>query len=185
MNPDFGLEKTVSAFAVHLEGSGLDTCALAFEPVRNYCFEPVSFGPPQVHAEKHFRPILAFGTTCAGMDRDNCAPMIVFAGQQHAGFEFVDGSRKIAEFAFKVRGNVLALAQQFKESIEIGDAAAHLPVVLDRLLETFPVLHYFLAAFRGIPEFGGADFFFCFLELATFGGRVKDSPARLQLAGGA
>ena len=46
--------------------------------------------------------------------------------------------------------------------IEIGNRAAQTDVALERFLEAFPVLHYFLASFRRIPKIGGTDVIFCF-----------------------
>ena len=65
------------------------------------------------------------------------------------------------------------------------NAAADLLLVRERLLETLAVLHHFLAALGLIPEIRRTDLFFCFLQLGSFGGSVKDSSAQLQLAGGA
>ena len=58
------------------------------------------------------------------------------------------------------------------------------PVALEGFLETLAVLHDFLASFGLIPKVGGTDLIFG-LRSWLFGGRVKDSSARLQLADGA
>jgi hypothetical protein len=64
------------------------------------------------------------------------------------------------DLPLQVRGDIFTFTHQLEQGVEIGYASGNLPVVLERFLEPFPVLHDLLASFGGIPEIGGTDFFF-------------------------
>ncbi len=61
----------------------------------------------------------------------------------------------------------------------------HLVGLRDRLLQALALLQDFLAFLLVAPKAGLGYLLFQLLELISFGGRVKDSSAQRQLAGGA
>jgi len=56
--------------------------------------------------------------------------------------------------------DILALARQFEQRVEVLGEGAHALVACDRLLQPLPVLHDFLAFFRLAPEIRSGDLLF-------------------------
>src|SRR5215470_5867328 len=88
--------------------------AFALQAVGDDGLEAVALGPAQVHAQQHFGPVLAFGTAGAGVNRDDGAPAIVFAGEKHLGFEALQQFAVGLEVALDVAVDVLAFAREFE-----------------------------------------------------------------------
>ena len=87
VHADFRLQQAVGVLAVDLEGDRLDARAFALQPVGDHGLEALALGPAQVHAQQHLGPVLAFGAAGAGVDGDDGAARVVFAGEQHGGLE--------------------------------------------------------------------------------------------------
>ena len=162
MYADFGLQQTVGVLAVDFEGRALDAGAFAFEAVGHDGGKALALGPSQVHAQEHFGPILAFGAAGAGVDRHDGGAGVVFAGEQHGGFEALEVLGVGLEVALDIGDDGFAFAGEFEEGIEIFGHAAYAVIVGDGFFQALAGLHDFLAFFGLIPEVRGGDLGFAF-----------------------
>ena len=160
MHADLRLQHAISIGAVDFERGGLDAGAFAFETVGQHGLEIVAFGPAQVHAQQHLGPVLRFGAAGAGMDGDDGVARVVFAREQHPGFEFAEHFGVALQFALDIAVDGFAFAGEFEKRIEIVGHAGDLLVVLDGFFETLAVLHDLLAFFGLGPEVGSRDLLF-------------------------
>ncbi len=104
VHADFGLQQPVRILAIDFESHRFDAGAFAFQAVGNHGVQTLALGPAQVHAQQHLRPILAFGAARAWVDDHHGVAPVVFAGEQHLGFELVQqfgiGLHAGGDFAF-------------------------------------------------------------------------------------
>ena len=152
MHPNLGLQHAVSVLSVDLEGGGFDPGAVPLQAIGDHRLHVVPFRPAQVHPQQHLRPILTLGSAGARMDSDNGVLGIVFARQQHAVFELFQACRERLHLALNLARDILALARELEQRIQIGCQGPDLRFVSQRFLQPFPVLHHLLTFFRLIPE---------------------------------
>ena len=119
-----------------------------------------------VHAEKHFGPVLRFGATGAGFDGDDRVEAVVFAGEERFCFEAGNVGISGGDFfgdVFEERG-ALGVILFFFGEMEIGLDVAHFAIErvlgVDAVFDYFPLLEDGLGLFLILPEIGVADFFF-------------------------
>jgi hypothetical protein len=111
--------------------------------------------------------------------------MVVFAIEQHGCFQLFDDGLEGLQVASEVGGDVFAFSPEFQQSIEVGNATSDGLVLVQLFFEALALLQNLLRLFLVIPEVGSGYLGFDTVELSLFAGRVKDSSAQLQLAGGA
>ncbi len=157
MHADLRLQQAVGILAVDLEGGGFDAGAFTLQPVGDDGLEAVALGPPQVHAEQHFGPVLAFGAARTGVNGDDGAAHVVFAGEQHGGLEALEELAIGFQIAGDVGSDILALAGELEKGIQIVGHGADALVARNRLFQALAFLHDLLALFGLIPEIGRGD----------------------------
>ena len=160
VHADFRLQQAVGVLAVDFEGDRLDAGAFTLQPVGNDGLEALALGPSQVHAEQHLGPVLAFGAARAGVNRDDGAARVVFAGEQHGGLEALQELAVGLQVALDIGADVLAFAGEFEERVQVVGHGADAVVVGDGLLQALAVLHDLLALFGLAPEIGRGDLLF-------------------------
>ena len=124
--------------------------------------EALALGPSQVHAQQHLGPILALRAAGAGVDGHDGGARVVFAGEQHGGFQALQVLGVGLEVALDIGGDGFAFAGEFEEGVEVVGHAAYAVVVGDGLFQALAGLHDLLAFFGLIPEVGGGDLLFAF-----------------------
>ena len=96
------------------------------------------------------------------MNGHDGAAAVVFAGEQHGGFETFEQFAVGFQIALDIGQNLFALARQLEQGIEIVGHGADVIVVGDGLFQALAHLHHFLAFFGLAPEIGGGDLVFGF-----------------------
>ena len=86
------------------------------------------------------------------MDGDDGAARVVFAGEQHGGFQAVEQFGVALHVALDIARDVFALARQLEERVQVVGEAADALVVGDGLFQALAVLHHLLAFFGLRPE---------------------------------
>src|SRR5690242_5193407 len=119
MHTDFRLEQPVGVFAVDFEGNGLDARAFTLEAVRDQSVEALLLGPPKIHAQQHFGPVLAFSAAGAGVNGDDGVAHVVLAREQHRGLDLLDDFGKGLDLAGDIAVDIFALARQFEQRVEV------------------------------------------------------------------
>ena len=84
MNAGFGTQPAVSVVANNLDGHGLNARHFAFRLFDDLGLEAARFGPAQIHAHQHARPVLRFRTAGTGLDVEVAIGAVVFAGEHAA-----------------------------------------------------------------------------------------------------
>ncbi len=115
-----------------------------------------AFCPAGIHAQEHVGPVLAFGTTCAGMDFDVAVIAVHFARQQR--FD-LSAPRRLLEFEQRAFGFLdhLGVAFGFTQLNQfdiVPNACFQLPHGLDGHVELIALAHGGAGLFRVVPEFG-------------------------------
>ena len=87
MNTGLRSQPAVGIVTVHPNGGTLDTRNFARRCFDHLGREIVFFGPAQVHPQDHFRPVLRFRATGAGLDVQECAVRIEVAAEHALEFE--------------------------------------------------------------------------------------------------
>ena len=97
----------------------------------------IALGPSGVHPKQHLRPVLTFGTSRAGMNRQNAIPVIVRTIEHIPKFQpFEIGTEALhfpADFLIQI-GVLLFLGQQKKRLHIFGTAFQDIPIIEPALL---------------------------------------------------
>ncbi len=130
MHAAFAGEHAVGVFAFDLHGGGLDARFFAGRGIEDRGAKALFLGPAQIHAQKHFGPVLRFGAAGAGLDGDDGVQAVGFAGEQRFRFELgeigVGGGEFLGEiFEERVALRVVVL---FLREMDIGLDVADLAV---------------------------------------------------------
>ena len=158
MYADFRLQHAKGIRAIDFEGDGFNARAFAFEAVRDDVAEFVALAPAEIHAHEHFGPVLRLGAARARMDGDDGGELIVFAREQHPGFEFAEQRRVALERTVNVVFDFFAFTGEFEKGVEIVGQGGDFLAVFDGLFEALAVLHHLLALLRLRPEVGRRNF---------------------------
>ena len=78
----FRCQQAIRIFAFDFERHAFDAGLFTRLIVDNLSLKFTALGPLQIHAQKHFSPVLRFRSTRAGMNRADSVAWIVLAGQQ-------------------------------------------------------------------------------------------------------
>src|SRR2546430_1059969 len=81
------LQIAVSEWTTNLDGCALDAGLFALGEIENLRLVPMAFGPAQVHPKQHLSPVLGFGPTGPGVDRQQCGAPIVWPAEPELEFE--------------------------------------------------------------------------------------------------
>ena len=87
MHAAFPGQHAVGVFAFDLHGGGFDARFFAGRGIENGRAKAFFLRPAQIHAQKHFGPVLRFGAAGAGLDGDDGVQAVAFAGEKSFGFE--------------------------------------------------------------------------------------------------
>ena len=80
------LQVAIGIVAADFDGTGLDACLVAFLQVGDGSLVTMSLGIAQVHAHQHAGPVLAFCTTCTGVDFEHTIHLVGFLAQHSIFF---------------------------------------------------------------------------------------------------
>ena len=105
-----------------------------------------------MHAEQHFRPILAFRATGARVNGHDGAAGIVLTREKHSGFHLLEHCGAGFQFTGDVAVNVFPLPGQFEQGVQVGGQCSDAAVVGKAFFQPLSVLHDFLAFFGLCPE---------------------------------
>ena len=83
-------KQSVGVFAFDADRCIFDSGAFARLRVNHRRDISLAFGPAQVHAQQHFRPVLRFGAARTRLDGQNGVEPVALAGKHGAGFELAD-----------------------------------------------------------------------------------------------
>jgi len=160
VHADLRLQLAVSVGAIDFHRRRLDSRAFTLQPVCDHGLIAMPLRPAQIHAQQHLRPVLAFGAAGAGMNDEDGAFGIVFAGHEHGGFQLVQPLAEGAHLLFQIAGDVFAFTRQLEQGIQIGGAAGDVALLGDSFLQPLALLHDLLAFLRLVPEFGVRNLLF-------------------------
>ena len=147
-------EQSVRELARHEHGCALQSRFLAWLIVDDLAPESAAFGPAEIHAQQHLRPVLRLGASRAWMDRQNRVLAVVLAAEHLldlAGLHFlIEHIERFGEF----RVNGLARFRPFDEDGEIVGPLLQRAYEVLLLLETPPALQDTLGLGLVLPEIG-------------------------------
>ena len=86
MDSALGLEGAVRVLALHRDGCRLEAGLLPGARLEHLRLEPPIGRPTQVHAQKHFSPVLRFSAAGSGVNSANRIARVIFSGEQHLSF---------------------------------------------------------------------------------------------------
>jgi hypothetical protein len=101
MDAVFASQQTVGVFAFDLNGGGLDAGFFTGSGIEHRGAKSFFFGPAEIHAKKHLRPILRFGAAGARLDGDDGVEAVFLLGKKkfrfELGDEFIGGDKFLGE----------------------------------------------------------------------------------------
>ncbi len=126
-------EGAVGVGAVDGEGGRADARLFGVGDVVDLGGEVVGLGPPQVHAHELFGEVAGVGAAGARADRDDAVAFVVFAREQGAHLQLVDGLADGGEFGenLGVGARVVLVPGELEEDLDV----VHAPVQAGELVE--------------------------------------------------
>src|SRR4051812_20888237 len=82
MDPSLRTKPAVRRAAVDLDRRALQAGLLTLLLINDLGVEPMPLGPAEIHPDEHLGPVRRFGAAGAGADRQEGAPLVVFAAEQ-------------------------------------------------------------------------------------------------------
>ena len=122
----------------------------------------MAFGPAQVHPKQHLSPVLGFGPTGPGVDRQQCGAPIVWPAEPELEFEVVEPlSERLAVPGNLVRDRGLVfLYRQFEQTAQLFRLLVDLDPGCDLVAHGGELPHHCLRLLRISPELWRARPFF-------------------------
>jgi hypothetical protein len=156
MHARFGFQPAIGVVTADLDRGRFDAGLLPLGLFKIFDLEPMLLGPARIHAQKHRGPVLALGTSGAGMNLEIGIEAVGFARQQ--GFEFPPCDllleRLESGFGFgHDTGIVLGLAE-FDHADIVLEIALDLADAVERILKRGSLLHQLLRLLGIVPELG-------------------------------
>ena len=154
MHTRFGLHPAIGIVALDEDGCGLDARFFTVMHFQKFDLETLTLRPAGVHAQEHVRPVLAFGTTGAGMHFDIGIVAIGFA-RQH-GFHLTASSLDLQSLQ-RVLGilddRLVALfLAKFDQLDIVVELLLHGLDATDAVVELLALAHQLLGFLGIVPE---------------------------------
>ncbi|EKD36592.1 MAG: hypothetical protein ACD_75C01451G0002 [uncultured bacterium] len=99
VNADLGPRIAVCVFALQRPGHAFYPGFVTGEVIDDGRLETPSFGPTQIHAQQHLRPVLRFRTPGPRMNGHDGVHGILFRSQHHPQLILPDGNKEPLEFS--------------------------------------------------------------------------------------
>ena len=156
MHAAFGLQPSIGVVTTDLNGGGFDAGFFTLRLFEIFDLEAVLLGPARIHAQQHFRPILAFGAASTGMNLQIRIKAVGFTGQQR--FQFTP-----RDFLFEILQRGLCLCDhclivlglaEFDHADVVLEFSLDLADAAKRILKRGPLLHQLLRLLGIVPEIG-------------------------------
>jgi hypothetical protein len=107
------------------------------------------------------------------VDIDDRVEHIVFAGQEHLRFDFIDECLEVLHDDCQIISDILTFTRQFQQCLNVFDLILDRTVEFDRLFQTRALLLDFAGSFLVGPEGGIADYGLEFVKLMLLAISVK------------
>ena len=135
--------------------------------------------PAQVHAQKHFCPVLRFGAAGTGLDIQECIIGIQLAGKHAAEFEranlLLEGAQVADDFIGRVL--IILVCGELEQLSGIGETGAQFIENDYDLFELGPLLPQCLGPLGIIPDIRLFEFALDFGQAFRLAFVVKDTPS--------
>ncbi len=167
---------SVRVATTHEKRDGLQSRFFAGRLVNDLRLEALGFGPTQVHAREHLRPVGRIHASGPGKDADDGAVRVELAVEIRGHFELVDGRRRRrdGEIDFGRRGFVRT--EQLEHLARLFEAARDAVHAIDFFSNVRERFHRSLGRVGIVPEAFGPRALVEFGYLAPFSCVVKDAP---------
>ncbi|MDQ5988576.1 MAG: hypothetical protein CSYNP_04336 [Syntrophus sp. SKADARSKE-3] len=128
----FGFGEAVGIVALDGQGDALDSRLVAGLKVNNIRLVALLLSPPEIHAQKHFGPVLGLRAACPGVGGHDGVQGILFRAEHKAQFLVTDGGLE--------RRNVLFHFGEARLIVLLGGKLAEDIHIFQGLLEFLPVV---------------------------------------------
>ena len=148
------LQIAVGILAFHQDRRRLDPRLLASMVVDHLDLVSVALAPPGIHAEQHFRPVLALGSARARVHFNVAAVRVRLAGQESRDLVAFRALGKVAETAHGVirQCRIALQLRQLHQLDRVAELALDRPGRVDGLLEPPTLAHHLLRRLGIVPE---------------------------------
>jgi len=166
MHAAFSSEHTVGVFAFNLHRGGFYAGFFAGGGIEDRGAETFLFRPAQVHAQKHFGPILRFRAARTGFHGDDGVELVGFAGHQNFGLELGEeliGGDEFLVGVFEERIALRVVGLFLRETdvgFDVADAALESFVSGQAVFDNLALLQSGLRLGLILPKIGVAGFCF-------------------------
>ena len=146
--------------------------------IQNFGREPFGLGPPEIHSHEHFRPVLRFGSACAGMNFHNGMSRHLRAERKVVRISSLRTSSSIVKslcFNFLERGLVFFLQGKLKKNCRIVQILSSPRNLLHHPWRSASAPSGERSLPGIIPEVVGFLSFFQLIQAGYFGIQVKDN----------
>ena len=92
MHTVFSFQVSISIITRNFDGTSFDTCFITFLQVGDHSFITIGFGVTQIHTHQHACPVLAFRTTCTGVDFQHTVHLVGFITKHIFQFKLINSS---------------------------------------------------------------------------------------------
>jgi hypothetical protein len=142
----------------------------------------VCLGPAQVHAQYHFRPVLSFGASRAGLNVEIGVIAIHLAGEHASKFKRSQLRLECRDVAldFADRIGVILVDSEGQQLVRVAKAPGQLVQYDNDLFQLRTLLTERLSALGFIPDVGLLEFALNFGQAFCLAVIVKDTPSTQQ-----